>query len=111
MDGIWGERSYSSYSFLISALEGGEWSASHQRRCTPGDTSHGKHCTVAWVDPRAGLDAEVRGKTSSAFVGNRISVVQSVIRHYTDGAHLRLYRYHQYFNACALAEIIDNLAG
>jgi hypothetical protein len=26
--GRWGERRYSSYSFLTSALDGGEWSAS-----------------------------------------------------------------------------------
>jgi hypothetical protein len=26
--GVWGERMYSSYSFLTSALDGGEWSAS-----------------------------------------------------------------------------------
>jgi hypothetical protein len=27
-EGAWGERRYSSYSFLTSALDGGEWSAS-----------------------------------------------------------------------------------
>jgi hypothetical protein len=26
--GVWGERMYSSYSFMTSALDGGEWSAS-----------------------------------------------------------------------------------
>jgi hypothetical protein len=30
--GAWGERKYSSYSFLTSALDGGEWSASRPGR-------------------------------------------------------------------------------
>jgi hypothetical protein len=34
-DGAQGERRYSSYSFLTSALEGGEWSASHPGRALP----------------------------------------------------------------------------
>jgi hypothetical protein len=53
-----GEEVYSSYSFTTSALDGGEWSASRPGRAfTPGT-----HCTRGWVDPRAGLDTEDRGK-------------------------------------------------
>jgi hypothetical protein len=33
--GAWGERRYSSYSFLTSALDGGEWSASRPDRVLP----------------------------------------------------------------------------
>jgi hypothetical protein len=33
--GAWGERKYSSYSFLTSALDGGEWSASRPGRAFP----------------------------------------------------------------------------
>jgi hypothetical protein len=33
--GALGERRYSSYSFLTSALEGGEWSASRPGRALP----------------------------------------------------------------------------
>jgi hypothetical protein len=33
--GAWGKRSYSSYSFLITALDGGEWSASRSGRALP----------------------------------------------------------------------------
>jgi hypothetical protein len=33
--GTWGERRYSSYSFLTSALDGGEWSASRPGRTLP----------------------------------------------------------------------------
>jgi hypothetical protein len=35
MDGAWGKRRYSCYSFLTSALEGGEWSASRLGRPLP----------------------------------------------------------------------------
>jgi hypothetical protein len=45
-----GEWMYRS-SFLISALVGGERSASRPGRFTPGT-----HCTGGWVEPRAGLD-------------------------------------------------------
>jgi hypothetical protein len=34
-EGAWGERRYSSYSFLTSALDGGEWSASCPSRTLP----------------------------------------------------------------------------
>jgi hypothetical protein len=91
-----GERRYSSYSYLTSALDGDEWSASHPGRALP----PGKgppvptrthpyppvptrtHCTGGWVGPRAGLDAEARRKIISAPVGDRTPVVQSVDRHY-----------------------------
>jgi hypothetical protein len=53
-----GERRYSSYSFLTSALDGGEWSASRPGRALP----PGTHCTGGWVSPRAGLDREARRK-------------------------------------------------
>jgi hypothetical protein len=56
--GALGERRYSSYSFLTSALEGVEWSASRPGRALP----PGYLYIGGWVGPRAGLDAEVRGK-------------------------------------------------
>jgi hypothetical protein len=31
-------------------------------RFTPGERAPGTHCTGGWVGPRAGLDAEIRGK-------------------------------------------------
>jgi hypothetical protein len=61
--GALGDRRYSSYCFLTSALEGGEWSASRPGRALPpGKEPPGTHCTGGWVGPRAGPDAEVRGK-------------------------------------------------
>jgi hypothetical protein len=57
------ERRYSSYSFLTSALEGGEWSASRPGRAlSPAERALGTHCIGGWVGPRAGLDAETRRK-------------------------------------------------
>jgi hypothetical protein len=35
MEAHWGVRRYSSYSFLTSALDGGEWSASRPGRALP----------------------------------------------------------------------------
>jgi hypothetical protein len=42
--------------FLISALVGGEWSASRPGRSTPRERSPGTHWIGGWVNPRAGLD-------------------------------------------------------
>jgi hypothetical protein len=83
-DGAWGEKRYSSYSFLTSTLDGGEWSASRPR-FTPGERTPGTHCTGGWVGPRAGLDTEDRGKILCLCRGLNPDrpVVQSVVRHYT----------------------------
>jgi hypothetical protein len=46
---------------LTSALVGGEWSAAHPDRFTPGERDPGTHWIGGWVDPRAGLhDVEKR---------------------------------------------------
>jgi hypothetical protein len=78
---------YSSYSFMTSALNAGEWSASRPGRALPpGKGPPRTHCTGGWVGPRAGLDTEARGKILClCWVSNldRL-VVQSVARHYTD---------------------------
>jgi hypothetical protein len=44
------------YSFLTSALVGGEWSASRPGRFTPGDRAPGTHWIGDWMGPRAGPD-------------------------------------------------------
>jgi hypothetical protein len=79
-----GERRYSSYSYLTSALDGGEWSVSRSGRALP----PGKEPPVP-IEQEAGWAPEPvwmqrLEEKSSASVGDRIRVVQSVVRHYTD---------------------------
>jgi len=45
------------HALLTSALDGGEWSASHPGRFTPRERAPGTHWIGGWVDPRNGLDA------------------------------------------------------
>jgi hypothetical protein len=45
-----------NHIFLTSVLVGGEWSASHPGRFTPGERAPDAHWTGCWVGPRAGLD-------------------------------------------------------
>jgi hypothetical protein len=42
--------------FLISALFGGEWSASRPFRLTPEERAPSTHWIGGWVGPKAGLD-------------------------------------------------------
>jgi hypothetical protein len=44
-------------SFLNSALDGGEWSASRPGPFTSGESASGTYLTGEWVGSRAGLDA------------------------------------------------------
>jgi hypothetical protein len=55
--GSWAE---SSYAFMTSALDGGEWSASRPGRALPWERTPGTHCTGGSVDLRAGLDTQAR---------------------------------------------------
>jgi hypothetical protein len=50
--------------FLTSALDGGEWSASHPGRFTSWERAPGTHWTGGWVGPRAGLDIVEKRKIS-----------------------------------------------
>jgi hypothetical protein len=83
-----GERRYSSYSFLTSALDGGEWSVSRPGRALP----RGKDPPVPIVQEAgwasAGLDTVVRGKILCLCQGSNRDrpVAQSVVRHCTDWA-------------------------
>jgi hypothetical protein len=43
--------------FLASALDGGEWSASHTGRLTPGENAFSTDLIRGWVGPSAGVDA------------------------------------------------------
>jgi hypothetical protein len=79
MEALEGERRYSSYSFLTSALDGGEWSASRPGRSLP-PVSIGQE--AGWA-PEPVWTQRLEEK-SSASVGDRTPVVQSVVSHYTD---------------------------
>jgi hypothetical protein len=88
MEALAGRR-YSSYSFLTSALDGGDWSASRPGRALPpGKGPPGTHWTGGYVGPRAGMDTEDRGKILRPCRGSNPDrpVVQTVVRHYTDWA-------------------------
>jgi len=50
---------------LTSALDGGEWSASHIGHFTPKETAPDTHWTGGWVGPRAVLDVVVKRKIPS----------------------------------------------
>jgi hypothetical protein len=79
-----GEKRYSSYSFLISILNGSEWSVSCP--CCALPLIPGTHWIGGWVDLRA--DLEARGKIMCLSLGSNPChpVVQSVVRRYTDWA-------------------------
>jgi hypothetical protein len=79
--GAWGERRYSSYSFLTSALEGAEWSASRPGRPLPPVPT----VQEAGWDPEPVWTQRLEEK-SSASVEDRTPVVRSVVRHCTDWA-------------------------
>jgi hypothetical protein len=84
--GALGERRYSSYSFLTSALEGCEWSASRPGHALP----PGKEPPVPIVQEAGWAPEPVwtqrQEEKSSASVGDLIPTVQFVLRHYSDWA-------------------------
>jgi hypothetical protein len=86
MEAHGGERRYSSYSYLTSTLDGGEWSASH-----PGRALHPVPILqVAGWAPEPVWTQELEEK-SFAPVGDRTLIVQPVVRHHTawDSGKLR----------------------
>jgi hypothetical protein len=92
-----GDRRYSSYSFLTSALEVGEWSASRSGRALP----PGKEPPVPTVQeagwaPEPVWTQRLEGK-SSASVRDQTPTVRSVVRHYLKylaGFHKSLHSYY-----------------
>jgi hypothetical protein len=82
-----GDRRYSSYSFLTSALEGGEWSASRPGRALfPEKEPPVPIVQEAGWAPEPVWTQRLEEK-SSASVVDRTPAVQSVVRHCTDWAN------------------------
>jgi hypothetical protein len=69
-------RRYSSYSFLTSALDGGEWSASRHGRALSPTKEPLYPFTGGWVGLGVGLDSETRVK-SFAPAGDRTPIAWS----------------------------------
>jgi hypothetical protein len=89
-EGASGERRCSSYSFLTLALDGGEWSVSCPNcALTPGKGPPIPIVQEAGWAPEPIWTQRLEEK-SSASVGNRTPVVQSVVRHYTELPQLRV---------------------
>jgi hypothetical protein len=55
-EAVWGNGGI-ALPFLMSALDGGEWSASRPGRFTPRERAAGTHSLWGWVGSGAGLDA------------------------------------------------------
>jgi hypothetical protein len=86
MEAHGGERRYSSYSYLTSALDGGEWSESRPGRALlPGKGPPVPIVQETGWAPEPVWTQRLEEK-SSVSVGDRIPVVQSVVSHYTDWA-------------------------
>jgi hypothetical protein len=84
--GAWGKRRYSSYSFTTSALDGGEWSASHPGRALP--LEKGPPVPIVqeagWA-PEPVWTQRLQKKILCPCRGSNPDrpVVQPVVRHYT----------------------------
>jgi hypothetical protein len=81
-----GEWRYNSTHYLISALDGGEWSASLPGRFTSTERTPDTQWIWGWGGLRAVLDAVVKRRISSPRqVSNpRTPIVQPVAQRYTD---------------------------
>jgi hypothetical protein len=91
---VLGEWRYISTHSLISALHGGEWSASCLGRFNPRESAPNTHWIGGWVGRRAVLDAVVEKKILSPRRESnlRTTIVQPVAQHYTDWAITALSR-------------------
>jgi hypothetical protein len=86
MKTYWGSGGI-AHTFLTSALDGGEWSASRPGRFTPRERALGTHWMGGWVGPRAVLDMVKRKIPSPRQESNpRTPIVQPIAQHCADGA-------------------------
>jgi hypothetical protein len=94
-----GEWMYSSTHYLISALDGGEWSASRPGRFIPRERAPGTHWIGGWVGPRAVPDAVEKRKIPRRRrePDPRTPMVQPVAQRYTDWPTTACFRVHVIF--------------
>jgi hypothetical protein len=63
---LWRRLGWEEEKLLLILNFGTRWgwvmSITPRPRFTPGERTSGTHCTGGWVGPRAGMDAEARGK-------------------------------------------------
>jgi hypothetical protein len=81
-EGAWRERRYSLHSFLTSALDGVSGQRHAQTALCPRESTPGTHWIGGWVDFRAGLDTEARGKIRCLFRGSNPLLYYTVIKVY-----------------------------
>jgi hypothetical protein len=56
---------------------------------TPGEKTPGTHCAGGWVGPRAGLDAEARGKISAVSTSETsVNFYHTTLRYNSEDSHL-----------------------
>jgi hypothetical protein len=81
------------HALLISALDGGEWSASRPGCFTPRERALGTHWIGGWVGPGAVLDPVVKRKIPSPRLESnpRTPIPQLVAQRYTDWAITALF--------------------
>jgi hypothetical protein len=107
-----GERRYISYSYLTSALDGGEGSASRPGRALP--LRKGPPVPIGQEAGWASEPVWTQGleEKSSAPVEDRTSIVQPVVRHCTawaTAAHLVLSIGGKFMNQCTLVLSYTNI--
>jgi hypothetical protein len=87
-EGIWGERRYSSSLFLISALDGSDWSASRPGRALPPGKWPRYPLYRRLGGPQSRSGQRLEEKSPCLCRGSNLdrSVVQPVVRQYTDWA-------------------------
>jgi hypothetical protein len=82
-EGVLGEWRYSSMHSLTSALDGGEWSASHPGCFTPRERAPGTRWIGFWVGPRTSLDVVMKRKILSPCRDSNPPIIQPVAHRYT----------------------------
>jgi hypothetical protein len=78
---VWGSGGTAS-TFLTSALDGGEWSASRPSRSITAEIASSLQFIGSWVGRRTSLDVMEKRKIPAP-VGNRIQAFQPLTRRYT----------------------------